>query len=487
VRAHVFLSNAGDVLGPLMVEADRRWGPISLSAAAWHPSVEAEFRGLPLRVDRVIPLWTLIEQAHQDATAGKYVSGGALASAMGQLSSDHGAWELIAADWRFVSRWKKERAAITLMALITEVSRVFNELQPDVLVMDAVADMAGFVHLLAARSRGIAVASFGGARLPGRFTISSDEFERPQKLAGFLDQGPPSWSVEAAAALLETYEAREVRALTHLDSPLYSARPGIAAADIREFLNHVRLSRGVRSDYVMYGGPLTAVASRLKRIARSRSQQKLLGTRASNVDGSYALYCLHFEPEAATHVKGMYHRDQATLIEQIALSLPSDLKLIVKEHPVSVGRRPTSFYQRLASNPNVVLAASGEDSLTLAANASVVFALTGTIGFESYLLGKPVVVFGNCVYDVFPGVTKLGSPTDFRFDDLVTPSKPERMRTLAAYLASTYPGLFAPGWFLPPAKTAENLGLLADGLGRWFADQGLVPASDAPSDIVTRP
>jgi capsule polysaccharide export protein KpsC/LpsZ len=110
------------------------------------------------------------------------------------------------------------------------------------------------------------------------------------------------------------------------------------------------------------------------------------------------------EPELALLTNAPFVRDQFALIVNIAQSLPADMRLYVKEHPVmlSRGRRPLSYYREMSAVPNVRLVDA--DMHTLLSNAEAVVTITGTAGLEALLLGKPVVTLGNVFYNDAEGL-----------------------------------------------------------------------------------
>jgi hypothetical protein len=115
---------------------------------------------------------------------------------------------------------------------------------------------------------------------------------------------------------------------------------------------------------------------------------------------AYAYFSLHSEPEALPMLLAPFYRDQAWLVEQAAQSLPVNYKLYVKDHPRMMGRRTRAFYARLKKLPNVRLLDSVENSLDIIAKSKLVFAVTGTAGFEAVLCKKPAIVFGKVYYSL---------------------------------------------------------------------------------------
>jgi capsule polysaccharide export protein KpsC/LpsZ len=121
----------------------------------------------------------------------------------------------------------------------------------------------------------------------------------------------------------------------------------------------------------------------------------------------YVLFPLHFQPEATTLVCAEKYEKQLFFIDQIAKSLPADTKLYVKEHYAVLGHREREFYQKLQFYPNVVIIDPLVESKDLIMRADTIITLTGTAGWEALLLGKRVLVCGNCFYQHAPGAIKV--------------------------------------------------------------------------------
>jgi len=113
---------------------------------------------------------------------------------------------------------------------------------------------------------------------------------------------------------------------------------------------------------------------------------------------NYVYFTLHVDPEASTLVSAPQHINQIAAIEALAKNIPLSSILIVKEHPVMIGKRPNNFYKRISRIPNVVLIKPETDSHEIIRHSSLVATITGTVGWEAMLLHKPVLLMAETPY-----------------------------------------------------------------------------------------
>ena len=119
-------------------------------------------------------------------------------------------------------------------------------------------------------------------------------------------------------------------------------------------------------------------------------------------EGKYVFYPLHCEPEIALSLYGRDHQNQIETIRRLAQSIPLDWKLIVKEHPRCLGYRTNSWYRRLLEIPNVYFAETNTSPIFWIKKANAVVTISGHVGFEALVIGKPVIVLGDVAYSILP-------------------------------------------------------------------------------------
>jgi hypothetical protein len=96
--------------------------------------------------------------------------------------------------------------------------------------------------------------------------------------------------------------------------------------------------------------------------------------------------------------------DQVSLVEQVADALPVGHDLVLKEHPMSIGRNSSRLLRRLRSRPNVRLVEPYASSHELIRDAEAVAVISSTVGLEALLYDKPVLTLGQPFYSGY-GVT----------------------------------------------------------------------------------
>jgi hypothetical protein len=185
--------------------------------------------------------------------------------------------------------------------------------------------------------------------------------------------------------------------------------------------------------------------------------------------GDYFFFALHVQPEISTLVFAPYYDNQMAVIENIAKSLPVGYKLAVKEHPNMMGRRQQQFYKELKDFPNVVLISPYIDSHDLTENSSGIITITGTVGLEAALYGKPVIMLGDAFFACYDLTYKA---TDFKelpalLKKALVEFRPDRdqvLKFLAAIIRSSY-----RGDILDPVESAyilseDNIKLIAEAI-----------------------
>ena len=140
-----------------------------------------------------------------------------------------------------------------------------------------------------------------------------------------------------------------------------------------------------------------------------------------NLEEKYIILFLHYQPERTSMPEGGYFSNQWHIVNTIHRALPFGYKLYIKEHPSTFTNvdydpryRNTAFYKNISLLSNVLLINPSVDTFSLVDKSVCVATITGTVGAESLLRGKPVLVFGNATYREHKYVYPIHSDKDIK-------------------------------------------------------------------------
>lgn len=125
---------------------------------------------------------------------------------------------------------------------------------------------------------------------------------------------------------------------------------------------------------------------------------------AVDLDEPFIYFALHLQPELTTDTLGFEYADQLLALEELSAAVSDGVQIYVKENPKqNCFMREDSFYERLRGMPNVKYVDVGVSSFELTRKCLCVATITGTVGWEALLLGRPVIHFGITWYSSMPG------------------------------------------------------------------------------------
>ncbi|MDR7152328.1 hypothetical protein J2W49_004304 [Hydrogenophaga palleronii] len=155
------------------------------------------------------------------------------------------------------------------------------------------------------------------------------------------------------------------------------------------------------------------VAGQKKKEELSNEYRKFARRIDPHEIGPYVYFALHYQPELTTTPLGGDASDQFYLVRALSRALPDGYKLVIKEHPSQLARvlygeqgRSRGCWEMLSALDNVIICDLEVPSITLVKMASLVVTVTGTVGWEAMVNGKPCLYFGGAWYQKFPQATK---------------------------------------------------------------------------------
>lgn len=373
----------------------------------------------------------------------------------------------------YSSRYDHQEIKEFLFAFFEFYDSLFKEHEPSAVVGWAPADLNRLAMYAVAKRREIPVHILCSTRIPGRIVITDNINDRWPRACDLYEQFKKTGLNEKRRMEAEKF-LREFRMLGF--KPDYTSElgkaPGIKyqkSLKTFKYIYEYYFTGEIRRDYTR-PGPAKRI---LQEIAPFFRHGALRASGLFEKPGSgeeYAYFPLHVEPEASTMVLAPFHVDQIPLLWNISKSLPVNMKLYVKEHVPMLGKRPLSYYRKIKKIPNVRLIDPFCDSHELIKRAGIIITITGTVGWEGLLYGKPVISFGNAFYNAsglvknIPDVTMLPGAVKEMLEGYELD-----MEMLYAFIAaifeSTYPGKLSEPLLDPGAiLSGENVKLLTNAL-----------------------
>jgi hypothetical protein len=312
-------------------------------------------------------------------------------------------------------RFTDDELLCILQEGLIATERLFDAVKPDVVIGFICVTFLEYLVYLFARARRIQVLNLRPTRIGNHVTFGSvlndptPEFVRAYQRA--LRDG--SGQRDAASSYIRRVREQHGR-YEGVVSP--SARPALAVnprrdkpwiAGVRVLRNYQRYRSGTARSDNHVPDPLRSLmfAAVINPARAAMTARRLRGRYIgpNRIDEMrYVFFPLHTEPEVSLLVYGRPFLNQIEVIRQIAISLPIDVHMVVKEHPWMVGKRKYSSYAKLLNIPRVHLAPPEMAARDLIEKSALVTVITGSTGLEAAILRKPVITFGDCAFNALP-------------------------------------------------------------------------------------
>lgn len=402
-------------------------------------------------------------------------AGGSLVARALEVEERYGApglWQMLAADRRLCRRdyefnlraacaqaafWEQHLPAVNPQLIVGEISHFHN-----------------YLGWAVARKFDIPYAHIIPARIPGHTALGNGPYEHRDlvrsRYEAFQRDGVPADVRAKAEQYIAEFRGRATRA-AHLAPVRQWYQDPVDIGTIAGFLQTARSWMGWEGTY---NYTLLPPAAKIRNWVAQKTRRAWMSAIRSfdSIEGRtepFVLFGLHLQPESSTLVRGQHFQNMLAVIQNVAVSLPADYRLYVKEHDVMFGQRPLHFFRALREMPNVVIVSPYESGPALVRRAAAVATVTGTLGWDAALLGKPVFAFGESFFATYRGVDHVTDLTrlpaviherlrHFKHDpeDLVT--------FVAAVLASVVPVGIDDMWGFRGASNDRNAATLARAL-----------------------
>lgn len=323
--------------------------------------------------------------------------------------------------------WFHNEIAKTVLAdnlqPFTVVRRMFafarqtiRDVRPDVLIAGEWADALHFVFFLAAREMGVSCLTNRFSKIwSGRGYWSADPLMYNESTRTLFSERRQKAAISMRAAeRLRSFRAGPAT-LGYVKKNWQKAEQKSWAAE------QVRLLRigAARIRYMLGGGsgprpkPAWQLALDFYRRRYLRLGQVGFFERVGEDElraGRYFLIALHKDPEQALNHQATFWSNQLNTVALCSTVLPAGYSLLVREHRLNLGRRPSAFYREMKRLPGVRLTDALDDQYKYIANADLIFTENGSVGWEGLMLNRRVITFASNFYEVDGLATRIRDP-----------------------------------------------------------------------------
>lgn len=380
-------------------------------------------------------------------------------------------------------RWLDKDEQMRRAAAMDAVYRAFlRRMNPDFVLFPDLETVDGFILMNVCRDLGIGVLYYTGLRFLGRAYFAPDAVETLPAYFGDYTDGDRI----AARKVIDHYLAGIGNEPGHRYPRTIPPKPSwFRRIIVSSWLRHTRerLHASEETFAMRITRHILGVMTRVRRRRFDLVAARYFDARdaAAPLPPKFVLYALQYTPESSINGLEPYYVDQTRVIDALLLSLPPGYRLLVKEHPAMMGMRPIAFYRELRRKPGLVLAHPRIDTRKLMMSASIVATVTGTIGLEAWLLGKPAVLFGRSFFSHLcyraPAPGELRPFLERVIADHVAPTEADKERELARLLAVGDDFVISDPWFVPTVMAPDNVRATRAYLWRHLARLGVAAAT----------
>jgi hypothetical protein len=334
---------------------------------------------------------------------------------------DTSIWEPLMADRRvfmgglckYTQDYKPSLGYKEMMSLLVEsiksIEDFFDTNRPDVVVGFTIATFGEYLISLVAKERGVKFIQLRHTKIKNYYTFSSDLHEGFESIRKEYEKGTHDKDnnnfidnyIDEATNKGMTYEGT----VGYKDSvkTIFMEYPKQFLISI---INDFKYLKVKKDGHYKVAFIKIFFYDKLYRFFKKKYQDRVLSKtyidKSELNKKSYAFYPLHAEPEIAISIFSIFYQNQIEVIRNISMSLPAGYKLLVKEHPRNIGRRSTSYYNKISQIPNVELVDAYCNTSYIISNSRIVVVLQGFLGFEALMHDIPVISLGSAMYNMLP-------------------------------------------------------------------------------------
>ena len=296
------------------------------------------------------------------------------------------------------------------MNLYRGSKRFMNGFAPTHALVSQVEGLDGKVFLAAAREMGAQVVVPTHCRNLGGIFFSPDDHESLPSYTNAFDAQAVARAEVFLKKFREAPKAPQVGSGAAEDKVLPSFRKPFVRRVGLAFQRWIHSSEVFELDNLRaaFLNNLPLLRDSIWKLRRWKNASLCDVRNIGELPAKFVFYPLQYSPESSINTPAPYFVDQMRAIDAIRHALPSDVALVIKEHPTCILIRGGGFVRELLHKSGVVVAHYAMPSAEIIKRALITVSVTGTATLEAFLLGKPSITLGNAFFsEAIGGVCDL--------------------------------------------------------------------------------
>jgi hypothetical protein len=314
------------------------------------------------------------------------------------------------------------------------MEQLFERFRPDVLVPEVGNETMRTAAALVAQDRDVATFFLFHSIFPNPLRICVNSMRAP--LAGREDIRPLTRDEEQEVErFMADFKGRAAPIREYRSVPITGKRLRIIARHVA-----VKLLFDQDNEYLRPGH---WVARDVREVVRTRAAGRYYDPVPT--ERPYVYFPLHLGDDTKLKRLIPHCADQPAIVEQVARALPHGYDLVVKEHPLSIGRNSLATLRKLRRMRTVRLVPPRTSSRDLIRDARAIVVISSSVGLEALLHEKPVLTIGRPFYSGYGVTMDIESFGDIREAVpavlSMTPDPARIRQVLHAGMREGYPGM----------------------------------------------
>lgn len=310
-----------------------------------------------------------------------------------------------------------EKIAEYLRAIHACAKRFFDYFNPDLVIAPNFVALPHIVFGLSAKRRSIPMMAVTDSKVRGVYLFSIDHNDTNQLLRSRLEALNSGMTKSPNASRAESYVA-QMR--SKFLQPTTFASTDLAVPFLKRLQQELAPYREIAKWYLRrpvnllpnigitadYRPPRIILRDHYAKKAYKRFMDRFDYDDFASIK-KFAYVPLQFQPEETIDVKAPFFNNQIETARQVAMSMPDDYVLVVKEHPGMVGYRPPSYIRKIARLVNVKFIDYRIPNDQILKRAGVIISQNSTTIAEAAYFNKPAIQLGNlATTQLLPNVSR---------------------------------------------------------------------------------